>query len=233
MMKALVTGGTRGIGAAIAKELRSAGMRVWVTGTSVRGKPPTGCGYLTCDLADPDQTDDLCRKAKSLGLSVLVNNAGINKIGPAEGYAPEDFERILRVNLDSAFQLCQAVLPGMRRRREGRILNVTSIFGVVSREGRAAYSASKFGLFGMTRSLALEYARHGVLVNALAPGFVNTDLTRRILGPKGMKKMAASVPMGRLAKPAEIARAARFLVGRENTYLTGQQIVVDGGFTSA
>lgn len=233
MMNALVTGGTRGIGAAIARELRAAGMRVWTTGTSPKGRAPAGCRYLACDFTVPGQLDALCRTAAGLKFSVLVNNAGINKVAPTEGYDPGDFERILRVNLDASFRLCQAVLPGMRRARYGRVLNITSVFGVVSREGRAAYSASKFGLFGMTRSLALEYAPHGVLVNALAPGFVDTDLTRSVLGAKGMKEMAARVPLRRLARPEEIARAARFLVGRENTYLTGQQVVVDGGFTSA
>lgn len=233
MINALVTGGTRGIGAAIALELRKSGMRVWVTGTAPRGRAPAGCRYLSCDFTETAHVESLCETASKLGFGVLVNNAGINKIGPLEGYDPADFERILRVNLDAAFRLCQAVMPGMRRRGSGRVLNVTSVFGLVSREGRAAYSASKFGLFGMTRALALEYAPHGVLVNALAPGFVETDMTRSILGAKGMKKMAASVPMRRLAQPGEIALAARFLVGRDNTYLTGQQVVVDGGFTSA
>lgn len=233
MIKTLVTGGTRGVGVAIARDLRNAGMRVWVTGTSPEGHAPAGCRYLACDFTETAQVENLCRTASKLGFDVLVNNAGINKIGPIEGYDPADFERILRVNLDAAFRLCRAVMPGMRRKRFGRVLNVTSVFGVVSREGRAAYSASKFGLFGMTRALALEYAPHGVLVNALAPGFVETDMTRSILGAKGMKEMAARVPMKRLAQPGEIARAARFLVGPDNTYLTGQQIVVDGGYTSA
>lgn len=233
MIKALVTGGTRGIGAAIALELRKSGMSVWVTGTSPRGRAPAGCRYLACDFTETAHVENLCEAASKVGFGVLVNNAGVNKIGPLEGYDPADFERILRVNLDAAFRLCQAVMPGMRRRGSGKVLNVTSVFGLVSREGRAAYSASKFGLFGMTRALALEYAPHGVLVNALAPGFVETDMTRSILGAKGMKKMAAAVPMRRLAQPAEIARAARFLVGPDNTYLTGQQVVVDGGFTSA
>ncbi|MFQ5853655.1 MAG: SDR family NAD(P)-dependent oxidoreductase, partial [Candidatus Binatia bacterium] len=113
----------------------------------------------------------------------------------------------------------------------GRIVNITSVFGVVSKVGRSAYSASKSSLVGLSRALALEVATENVLVNCLAPGFVDTELTRRILGEKGMSDIVATVPMGRLAGPQEIARYVLFLVSEENTYMTGQNIVVDGGFT--
>ena len=135
------------------------------------------------------------------------------------------------MNVTTPFLLCRALVDGMRKKGYGRILNVTSVFGVVSKAGRAAYSASKFGLFGLTRALALELAKDNVLVNCLAPGFVDTELTRGILGEKGIQEMAAKVPMGRLAQPEEIAQYACFLVGEENTFMTGQNIIVDGGFT--
>lgn len=174
----------------------------------------------------------MARACARLRPAILVNNAGINKIGPLQTYALADFERIHRVNVMAPYRLCQAVLPEMRRSRFGRIVNITSIFGLVSRAGRSAYSASKFGVFGFSRALALEVAADNVLVNCLAPGFVDTDMTRRILGAKGMAEMARRIPMRRLAQPEEIARYVRFLVSEENTYLTGQTIIVDGGFVS-
>lgn len=233
MKKALVTGGTRGIGAAIAKELSAAGFQVTITGTSASGKAPQGCRFRACDFSDPYLVEDLARGVGRIGYSVLVNNAGINKIANLADYDPADFSRIQQVNLQAAFRLCAAVVPGMRRKRYGRIVNITSIFGVVSKAGRSAYSASKFGLFGMTRALALEVAADNVLVNCVAPGFVDTDLTRGILGPAGMREMAEQIPLGRLGRPEEIAHVVKFLAGPENTYITGQNIVVDGGYTCA
>lgn len=231
--KALVTGGTRGLGAAIARALVKAGYAVTVTGTSPQGKGPAGCDYLAGDFTDESQLQALSERAARLEPSVLVNNAGINKVGPLVEYEPSDFARLQQVNVVAPFVLCQAVVPGMRKRTFGRIVNITSIFSVVSKPGRSAYSASKSGLAGFSRALALEVAADNVLVNCLAPGFVETDLTRRILGKRGMAEMTSQIPMGRLASPDEIAGYVRFLVSPENTYLTGQQIIVDGGFTCA
>jgi NAD(P)-dependent dehydrogenase (short-subunit alcohol dehydrogenase family) len=128
--------------------------------------------------------------------------------------------------------LCRAVLPAMRERSWGRIVNLTSIFGVVSKTGRASYSSSKFGLAGMTASLAVEVAGDGVLANCVAPGFVDTELTRRVLGDAGIAEMINSVPAGRLAQPEEIAHAVQFLASPRNSFITGQSLIVDGGFTS-
>ena len=153
--------------------------------------------------------------------------------GPVEGYARLDLERILDVNLVAPYLLCRAVVPGMRAERYGRIVNITSIFGVVSKAGRSAYSASKFGLFGLTRALALEVAEDNVLVNCLAPGIVDTELTRTVLGSAGIAELVQQVPMRRLARPEEIARYVAFLCGDDNTFMTGQTVVVDGGFTCA
>ncbi|MBI3317662.1 MAG: SDR family oxidoreductase [Candidatus Omnitrophica bacterium] len=229
--KALVTGGTRGIGFETARELRAAGVEVTVTGTRPRGTGPEGCRYLAVDFSREAATERFAQQVARMGLSILVNNAGVNTVGPLESYCPEEFERIQRINLRAPFLLCQAVVPGMRRHRFGRIVNVASILSVVSRAGRSAYSASKGALVGLTRTLAIEVARDNVLVNCISPGFVDTDLTRRILGSAGLKRMAAQVPMGRPASPKEIARCIRFLVSDENSYLTGQNIIVDGGFT--
>ena len=164
-------------------------------------------------------------------LQASPDAAGTFKIGLVEEYDATDFTRLHQVNVVAPFLLCRAVVPGMRQRRFGRIVNMTSIFGVVSKAGRAAYSASKFGLVGLSRALALEVAADNVLVNCLAPGFVDTDMTRGILGHQGIAEMAVRIPLGRLAQPEEIARYVQFLVSEENTYMTGQQMVVDGGFT--
>ena len=230
--RALVTGGTRGIGAAIAAELVHAGLDVTVTGTSPLGKAPARCRLVCCDFSVPGQLEDLLRAVVEMELSVLVNSAGITKVGPAASCAPEDFLRIQQVNVVAPFRLCQSVIPGMRQRRYGRIVNITSVFGVVSKAGRAAYSAAKFGLFGLSRALALEVAAENVLVNCVAPGFVETDMTRGVLGEQGIAEMVKLIPMGRLARPEEIARYVCFLVSEENTYMTAQHLIVDGGFTA-
>ncbi len=229
--RALITGGTRGIGAATAKSLLETGCEVIVTGRSPEGKGPSGCAYLACDFSDPSQIEALAAKAAGLELAILVNNVGINKVGPLTDYDPEDFARIQQVNLIAPFMLCRSVVPGMRERRFGRIVNITSIWGVVSKVGRSAYSASKFGLVGLTRALALEVAADNILVNCVAPGVVDTELTRSVLGEKGIAEMVGQIPIGRMAQPEEIAHYVRFLVSEENTYMTGQNIVVDGGFT--
>lgn len=231
LKRALVTGGTRGIGAAIAGALRKAKYEVIVTGTSPDGAAPKHCAYVACDFSNRSQLERVAKHIAALGVSVLVNNAGMNKVGLMEEYDPADFARLQHVNVFAPFLLCRAVVPGMRERRFGRIVNITSVFSVVSKAGRSAYSASKFGLFGLSRALALEVAADNILVNCLAPGFVDTDMTRQILGEKGIAKMVTRVPIGRLAQPEEIARYVQFLVSEENTYLTGQNIVVDGGFT--
>ena len=229
--RALVTGGTRGIGAATAWALLEAGYEVVVTGRSPDGKPPDGCSYLHCDFSNPAEVEALAAKAASLDLAVLVNNAGINKIGLLCEYDPAEFARIQQVNITAPFMLCRAVVPGMRQRRFGRIVNITSIWGVVSKSGRSAYSASKFGLLGLSRALALEVAAENVLVNCVAPGVVDTELTRSVLGEEGISELVSRIPMGRLGKPEEIARFVRFLASEENSYMTGQSVVVDGGFT--
>lgn len=229
---ALVTGGTRGIGAASAMALLEAGHEVIVTGTSPEGHAPAGCAYRHCDFSDAGALEAFAAEVGRLELSVLVNNAGINKVGPLAEYDPADFLRIQQVNVTAPFMLCRAVVPGMRQRRFGRIVNITSVWGVVSKAGRSAYSTSKFGLFGLTRALALEVAADNVLINCLAPGFVDTELTRRVLGEAGIREMMAQVPAGRLARPEEIARYVQFLASEENSYMTGQTLVVDGGFTS-
>ncbi|MDO8527411.1 MAG: SDR family oxidoreductase [Deltaproteobacteria bacterium] len=229
--KALVTGGTRGIGKCVAKLLSQNGFEVTVTGTCARGEAPKGCSYLAVDFSDLQAIELFAKEIQEMGFSVLINNAGINKVGSLSDYELKDFQLLQQVNVTAPFLLCRAVVPGMSKRKFGRIVNITSVFGVVSKEGRSAYSATKFALSGLTKALALETAKDNVLVNCLAPGFVDTELTRGILGEKGIVEMSEKIPMGRLATPEEMAHYVLFLASEENTYMTGQNVVVDGGFT--
>lgn len=230
-LKALVTGGTRGIGRAIAEQLLTAGMDVYVTGTSEKSEAPQGCHRLVANFLDNASAEAFFADIAERDFAVVVNNAGINKIGEFDQIALEDFQNIQKVNLETPFRICQAVLPGMKKAGYGRIVNITSIFGHISKEYRAPYSASKFGVDGMTTALAVEVAEFGILANSVGPGFIDTDLTRRVLGEDGIKQLQARVPIKRLGKPEEIAKLVGFLVSSDNTYLTAQNIIIDGGFS--
>jgi 3-oxoacyl-[acyl-carrier protein] reductase len=230
-LKALVTGGTRGIGRAIAERLTRDGFAVTVTGTRPDGEAPEGCAYKAANFSDPDGIEAFAGWASGQDFDALVNNAGINKIAPFAEIDPEDFERIQRVNVHAPFRVIRAVLPGMKERGWGRIVTLSSIWGRISKEQRASYSASKFAVDGMTAALSAEVAQYGVLANCVAPGFIDTELTRSVLGEEGVKTLSAQVPVRRLGRPEEIANFTSWLVSRENSYVTGQNMLVDGGFT--
>lgn len=228
---ALVTGGTRGIGRAIAERLIRDGARVIVTGTRPEGSAPDGVEYIGADLCDDTELDRLVAAIAAQPIHILVNNAGINKINPFTDIDLGDFDRIQRVNVRAPLRLCQAVLPFMTANGWGRIVNIGSVFGVISKEERASYSASKCALSGLTTALAVEVAPRGVLANVVAPGFIATDMTRQILGAEGMARMAALVPMKRMGEPSEVAALVSWLASPDNSYVCGQTFVIDGGFT--
>lgn len=215
---ALVTGAARGIGAAIADALRAQDVRV------------LDAGRVSLDLSDSASIAAWLGEHGG-GVDILVNNAGINVLNAVEAITPADWSEMVQVDLTAPLQLLQGVAPGMKARGWGRVVNISSIFGVVTKERRGAYSVVKAGLNGLTRTAAVELAPFGVLVNSVCPGYVATDLTRQNNSPADIEKIEATIPAGRLAEPAEIARFVAWLCGEANTYLTGQTILVDGGFT--
>lgn len=230
--KVFVTGASRGIGRAIAQAFRAEGARVIGTSTGKNSEMDDVCHeWFTADFSDIGQINACADFVRHVEPDVLINNAGINKIAPFIEISPEDFQSIQQVNVFAPFLLCQAAIPAMVRRNWGRIVNVSSIWGKISKEHRASYSTSKFALDGMTLALAAEYAANGILANCIAPGFIDTELTRRVLGEQGMQSIASTVPAHRLGQADEIARLALWLASEENTYLTGQNIALDGGFS--
>jgi 3-oxoacyl-[acyl-carrier protein] reductase len=184
------------------------------------------------DFTEAEQVEAFAVLVGSLDIDILVNNAGINVIGAFSEMRDEDFRNVQQVNVFAPMSLSRSVLPHMRATSWGRIVNVGSIFGEVSREGRAAYSVSKFGLVGLTKALAAEVARDGILVNCVAPGVIETDLTRTVLGEGGIERICKEIPLGRLGRPSEIAELVSFLASDANSYISGQSILIDGGFAS-
>lgn len=233
---ALVTGASRGIGAVIAQELSKAGAFVIVTSTSTISPEELKERYggkaraLTVDFSSPDSTtvfvDEIARLPR---LDVCINNAGIARHAPLEKASKEDWEVTHRVNLEGPFLVTKAASSVMRKRGYGRIVNIGSIIGFIGREGRAAYSAAKAGLSGLTRTTAVELGPHGILVNEVAPGLTATDMLRRSYSPEHLKELTSQTPLRRAAEPEEIARAVLFLASNINTYITGQSLLVDGG----
>jgi 3-oxoacyl-[acyl-carrier protein] reductase len=229
--RAVVTGATRGIGFAIAERLIKDGIEVIATGTKKDAKYPDGAFYYSVDFLSDESINGFIAFLKGQKIDILINNAGINKIGKFALINVEDFDQILRVNLRAPFQLCQAVIPNMTNNNWGRIVNLTSIFGNITKEYRAPYSSSKFGLDGMTAALSAEVSEFGILANSVGPGFIDTDLTRNVLGDKGISEIRKNIPMKRLGRVDEIASLVSWLVSEENTYISGQNLMIDGGFS--
>ena len=228
--KALVTGGTKGIGLSIANRLVTEGCDVVVTG---RSKPEVlgDRSFFSVDFSKEDSLKGLLNFTSSSNFDILINNAGINKIEPVSEIKPETFANIHQVNLNAPFLLTQKVLKHMTHSGWGRIVNIGSIFGIISKEYRTSYSTSKYALDGLTASVAAEVASKGVLVNTVAPGFIETQLTRSILSEREIDQLTKQVPQRRLGKPEEIAALVAFMVSAENSFISGQCITIDGGFT--
>ena len=207
------------------------GFTVIITGTGKQSPSDLGFEYVSVDFAQPNSFTAFLSNLKGRNIDVLVNNAGINMIAPYESIDEADFDQIQRVNIKAPFQIIQTVLPHMKNNQWGRVINIASIFGKISKAHRASYSASKFGLDGLTTALAVEVAEFGILANCVSPGFIHTDLTTKILGKEAIEKLEKEIPIKRLGQANEIAELVAFLCSEKNSYLTGQNIVIDGGFT--
>ncbi|WP_448365747.1 3-oxoacyl-ACP reductase FabG [Fluviibacter phosphoraccumulans] len=237
---ALVTGASRGIGRAIAMELTRQGMTVIGTATSESGaasiteaiKAAGGAGWgASLDVRDGAGVDALISdiEAKTgTAITVLVNNAGITRDTLAMRMKDEDWDDVLDTNLKSVFRMCRAVMRGMMKARTGRIVNITSVVGHAGNPGQANYCAAKAGVSGMTRSLARELGSRGITVNCVAPGFIDTDMTKA-LDDSQKAMLLGNIPLGRLGTPEDIAAAVGFLVSPAAAYVTGSTIHVNGG----
>ena len=240
---ALITGGTRGIGAALAEAFARAGANVIITGTKSDGVEARVealklisefevSGWVA-DFTDPASLTSLCSRIRGLShLHILINNAGTNRIVPIDEIKAKDLSQIMALNLQAPVLLSGAAASAMKRQQWGRILNIASIWSVITKPGRAMYTASKFGLVGLTKTTAVDLGPYNILVNALSPGFTKTDLTDATVPQEEQKRIARQVPMRRFAQPEEMAKVALFLCSELNSYITGQNIVVDGGFVS-
>ena len=233
---ALVTGATGGIGAEIAKTLHSQGAHVVLSGTregilaDLAAQLGERTSIAAADLSDAESVDSLIARAEVAPgqLDILVANAGITKDGLLMRMKDEDWDKVLRVNLESYFRLTRAAMRGMMKRRFGRIIGITSVVGVMGNPGQTNYAASKAGMIGFSKSLAQEVATRGITVNCVAPGFIQSPMTDA-LNESQKGQILATIPAARLGTGAEVAAACAYLASDEAAYMTGQTLHVNGG----
>jgi 3-oxoacyl-[acyl-carrier protein] reductase len=237
---ALITGGTRGIGRAVAVKLASLGANIAIFYAGNRPAAEDAIGQIqklgvraeafVCDVSDGAAVARAAAQAReALGaFDILVNNAGITKDQLSLRMREEDFRRVIDVNLTGAFLVTKALLPDFVRKRGGRIINISSVAGLMGNPGQANYAAAKAGLIGLTKTLAREYAQRNITVNAVAPGFIQTDMTAAIK-EEVLAQALKGVPMGRMGEAGDIAEAVAFLAGDAAKYITGTVLQVDGG----
>jgi 3-oxoacyl-[acyl-carrier protein] reductase len=237
---AIVTGAGRGIGEAIARRLARDGTRVACvsrsesnalkTADAINTATPDAARAYAVDVADRKAVTGICERimADFGRVDILVNNAGLTRDGLAMRMSEEDWDVVLDTNLKGAFNFIQGVMRPMVKQRAGRIINIASVAGLTGNAGQANYAASKAGLIGLTKTLARELASRSITVNAVAPGFITTDMTTVL--PENVKAaVLAQIPLGRFGDPEDIAAAVAFLAGPEGKYITGQTLTVDGG----
>jgi len=232
---AVVTGGSRGIGEGISLALKDMGMTVAANyaGNDTKAKEfsdRTGIPTYRFDVGDHEAVLAGCAKiAEDLGpVDVVVNNAGITRDGVLHKMTWEDWNEVMRINLGGCFNMAKATFPGMRERGWGRIVNIGSVNGQAGQYGQVNYAAAKSGIHGFTKALALEGAKYGVTVNAIAPGYIDTDMVAAVPAPV-LEKIIAKIPVGRLGHADEIARGVAFFVAEEATFVTGSTLSINGG----
>ena len=234
MSVVLVTGGSRGIGRAIVEEFAGAGHKVAFTYSGSRDAAQALASLaspIQADVRDFERAQQVIAEVEaSLGpLDVVINNAGIKKDSALHNMDPAAWQAVIDTNLTGTFNYCRASIKGLIR-RSGSIINITSVSGITGMAGQTNYSASKAGIIGFTKALAREVARFGVRVNAIAPGFVDTDMTGSI-DEAARKKLYAQIPMGKTGTPQQVARAALYLAGADAAYITAQVLTMDGGLS--
>ena len=232
---AVVTGGTRGIGEAISLALKDLGYTVVANyaGNDAKAQAfteATGIAAYKWDVGDHEATLAGCAKVEAdLGpIDVVVNNAGITRDGVLHKMSFDDWNEVMRVNLGGCFNMAKATFPGMRERKWGRIVNIGSINGQAGQYGQVNYAAAKSGIHGFTKALAQEGAKYGVTVNAIAPGYIDTDMVAAV-PPPVLEKIVAKIPVGRLGMASEIARGVAFLCCAEGGFVTGSTLSINGG----
>jgi 3-oxoacyl-[acyl-carrier protein] reductase len=234
---ALVTGASRGIGVAIAERLSADGARVIGTATTEEGAARISAALgarggrgAVLDVGRAESVDALIAdiEAREGPVTILCNNAGITRDTLLLRMKPDDWDAVIQTNLSSVYRLSKAVLRGMMKARKGRIINITSVIGLIGNAGQANYAAAKAGILGFTKSLAREVGSRGITVNAIAPGFIDTDMTRGL--PEAQRsELTAQIPLGRLGEAADIAGAVSFLCSADGRYITGETLHVNGG----
>ncbi len=233
--KVLITGATRGIGYSIASSFVKEGAKVTITGRKNINRFNTDLeieDYIQLDSKNSQSTISFFSTIKKMrAFDILINNLGINQIDFICNVKSKNFKEILFTNLELPFELSKIVANRMIKVKKGKILNISSIWGIVTKENRTSYSVSKSALNGLTRSLSIDLAKYNILVNSLSPGIVNTDLTNKILGSQ-VNKIKSQIPLKRLAETKDISPLALFLTSDLNNYITGQNIVIDGGYTA-
>ncbi len=225
----LITGASRGIGKSLFKAYSNLGANV--IGTTTDKKKSINKNFLEVNFENKESTNSFYKKIKKLKkIDILINNAGINKISSIQNLDEKSLKKILNVNLLTPILLTKIVSQKMIKRKSGSIINIGSIFGHISKSQRSSYSATKAGLEGFTKAASLDLAKYGILVNSVCPGFVKTDLTKKILGLNKIKQLEKEIPLGRLSSSEEIVNLIIFLSSNKNTYITGQSFIIDGGF---
>lgn len=230
---AIVTGASRGIGKSIAIKLKNSGYYVIGTcTTNINDKSNYVDKMIIVDFDDEESTINFYDKVEKLkSISLLVNNAGINIIKSQVDVNYEEYSRIHNINLKIPYFLSSIVANKMTNLGGGRIINIASIWSIVTKKNRTLYTTMKSAIHGLTRSMAIEWANSNILINTISPGFISTDLTRNSLSKKEISNLENSIPLNRLANPEEVAELVYFLGSPLNTYLTGQNIIIDGGYT--
>ena len=214
---ALITGTSRGIGSSIKEILQNDEIKILSPSRN------------ELDLSSSESINKFLSEI-SEDIDIIVNNAGILKVGKAEEFSIKDFQDILQVNVLAPFQIISGIVGGMKRKKFGRIVNISSIWGEKSKSGRSIYSTSKAALNALTRSFAVEFAEHNILVNSIAPGYIETDMMKQYNSEKELDIIKNSIPMKRFGKKTEISELVKFLCSEKNSYITGQILTIDGGF---